>query len=267
MDCRAAGLPGTTTSTFETLTEELNIEEQSQLNLDDIYDQLEQMKQRALQLRKILVREQPAAAEYAKCLNDIELNGSQNVALHQVQLQTVKIVGQVIKLSLRLNSEGKHLKNLDCDLQHHKKQKQTLETKIEELHKWPSQQQHRAGLCLERYNDLRIRCCSVADYRRFMADLYTAYKNSYKIVMPLKCYKADRVDIDKRLKKARKMLTDSSQTLLQHNNELGQMLHNYIEIAGIIRLPRTTCYSQFGSLLLVYHDANDADIKKQNSLN
>ncbi|EDW70171.1 uncharacterized protein [Drosophila virilis] len=264
MDCRAAGLPGTpstTMSTFETFTEELNIEEQSQLNLDEIYDQLEQMKQRALQLRKILVREQPAAAEYAKCLKDIELNGSQNVALHQVQLQTAKIVGQVLNLSLRLKSEGKHLKNLDCDLQHQKKQTQALEIKIEKLHKWPSQQQHRAGLCLDRYSDLSIRCCSVDDYRRFMEDLYTHYEYRYKIIMPLKCYKADRVHVAKRLKKARQMLSDSSQVLLQHSNELGQILHNYIEIDSMKRLPRTTCYSQFGSMLLVYNDANDAELK------
>ncbi|XP_064552334.1 uncharacterized protein LOC135438107 [Drosophila montana] len=259
MDHRAVGLPGnpsTTMSTFETFSEE-----QSELNLDEIYDQLEQMKQRALQLRKILVRDQPAAAEYAKCLRDIELHGSQNVDLHQVQLQTAKIVGQVVNLSQRLNNEGKHLKDLDCDLQHHKKQSQTLKTKIEELHKWPSQQQHRAGLCLERYNDLSIRCCSVEDYCLFMEDHYKNFVNSIKVVAPLKYYTADRLQVAKRLEKARKTLSKSSQLLLRHSTELGQILHSYFEKGGIKRLPRTSCYSQLGSMLLEYHNADDADVE------
>ncbi|KAL7733933.1 hypothetical protein ACLKA6_011636 [Drosophila palustris] len=237
MDCRAAGLPANTSTTFS--SEEQLVEEPAQLNLDKIYDQLEQMKQRAKSLRKLLVREQPMTAKYVKCLEEIEKKGSRNAEVRAVQLQTAHLVNQMATLARRFKEDSTHGNGLECYMKENRRKTDKLYSRMEKLQKWPEKVKHQTAMCLDRYQDISISCVNVDEFSPFIKRTYETFSHVARNKTPLDCYQVDHRNVARRLSGSWLMMHESFQYLLQNQYNLSLALENHRRLGHFSRSARS----------------------------
>ncbi|XP_034481002.1 uncharacterized protein LOC117786748 [Drosophila innubila] len=230
MECRASGLPVNTSSRTSS-EEELLLDEQSQLSLDEVYDQLEQMKQRAKSLRQLLIRERPKTAEYVKCLEVIEKKGSRNAEVRAVQLQTADLVNQVATLARRLKHERLQGNNLECYLQQNRMKTDKLYSRMEKLQKWPEKLENQTAMCLDRYQELSISCIDLTEFSSFIRRIYESFTHTARNKTPLGCYQVVHHNVAKRLENMWQMMHAAFKYLLRNSNELTLALnkHRHLE--------------------------------------
>lgn len=219
MECRASGLP-VNTSNLSSEEELLVDDEQSQPDWNDVYDQLEQMKQRAKSLRQLLIRDQPIAAEYVKCLKVIEEKGSRNAEVRAVQLQTADLVSQMATLARRLKAESVYGNGLKCYSQQNRMKTDKLYSRMEQLQKWPKKLELQTAMCLERYQDLSISCISLNEFSSFIKRVYYEFSHAAKNKTRLSHYQMDRHNVIRRMEKSWQMMHASFHFLLNHHQEL-----------------------------------------------
>jgi len=169
MDCKAPGLHefesgSELTHCSISALDDTSIQEQnssSDVELSKAFDQLENMKQRALYLRSLLIS--PLKSNKIDCdpemdqlKLEIELGGSENSEMREVQQETARAYQQINEVGRRLKDSKESLTRLDQKVQRNIRCARKLAKRMLEVPKWQEELKHHTGLCLERYSDLDI---------------------------------------------------------------------------------------------------------------
>ncbi|KAH8235159.1 hypothetical protein KR032_009384, partial [Drosophila birchii] len=153
--CWAPGLP-LTESEIELCSTQDDIQESSQLDLEEAYQQLERMKQRVLQMKSKIVRTLPTES----CADQVPLD-SDNVYLREIQLETLRSFQQIETVKSRLKETTEELGVVGTRIEESRFCTEKLAKQLDEVPKWIEAIKHEVGLCLERYNKLKT--CYAAD--------------------------------------------------------------------------------------------------------
>ncbi|XP_039486597.1 uncharacterized protein LOC120448585 [Drosophila santomea] len=238
MDCKAAGLlqtPSESEVTHCTISalDNMTIQEEqssSAFELPKVFNKLEEMKQRVLHLRGLLIR--PVQVNEAECPSesdhiklDIEQSSSDNDELRGVQQDTVRALQQIIELNGRLKDSTDSLTALDVIVQRNIRCIRKLDKKLLEVPKWQEELKHNTGLCLERYNDLDISRGNYLDYSdNFVRPIQTNMKFCFASKAPLMCNKHDYYDFASALSKSRRTLLKCHEELMKYTQSLDEAL-------------------------------------------
>ncbi|XP_016965060.1 uncharacterized protein LOC108034634 [Drosophila biarmipes] len=238
MDCRAPGLPEFESGTEVThcsisALDDTSIGEEnssSDLELPKTFDKLENMKQRALYLRNLLIS--PLQSDKTDCEPEvdqlkweIEQGGSDNVELREVQQETARDYQQINEVVRRLKDSKDSLTRLDHKVQRNIRCTRKLAKRLLEVSKWQEELKHHTGLCLERYNDLDISRGNYLEYSDdYVRRTQTNMKYSCASKVPIACYKRDYTDLQNALGKTRKLLLQCHDTLLKHTKNLEEAM-------------------------------------------
>ncbi|EDW80071.1 uncharacterized protein Dwil_GK24031 [Drosophila willistoni] len=221
MTCRAPGLfeKVVTPTTEEDVVEE---ESSSSPDLETISNKLEQMKQRALLLRQSLVHDTVQKPDEPNIMP--EENLSKHLEIKQLQQQNAKLISQVTDISERLKCQWDKLSGLESQLLNLRSTTNGMAEKINAISKWKTTTQHMAGLCIERYNDLKISCCTSPEFGAYYRGLSADFDHDLKVRVPEKCYRKDQQQITQRLNNTKQMIRTSTDLLLHHCNQLEQFV-------------------------------------------
>ncbi|KAH8293467.1 hypothetical protein KR054_000711, partial [Drosophila jambulina] len=171
MSCKAPGLPQEESS-IDLTERELSstIAEGEELDLNEAYDQLEMMKQRILQMKRMIVRSPPTTVDPVQ--EEFEkLANSDNTHLREIQQETSLSFRQIELVRNRLAETTKELTFLTDRIQELERCTKDLVKKLDQVPQWMKELKHQVALCLERYNELDTTCCSDLDYSNHMRPL------------------------------------------------------------------------------------------------
>ncbi|KAH8347538.1 hypothetical protein KR059_012298 [Drosophila kikkawai] len=176
MSCKAPGLFQDESSSIELTI--VDVEVPSELDLDEVYDQLERMKQRVLQMKSMIIRPpqttpNPVQVEFEK------LADSDNPLLRKVQQETSRGFQQIDLVRNRLSETTKELVDLAARIQESDRCTKDLTKKLDEVPKWIEESKHQAGLCMERHNELSTTLLSDLNYSNHMRPLLVTLNNNY----------------------------------------------------------------------------------------
>ncbi|XP_037720578.1 uncharacterized protein LOC119553957 [Drosophila subpulchrella] len=238
MDCKAPGLPEFESGTELThcsisALDDTSIQEEnstSDLELSKAFDKLENMKQRALYLRSLLIR--PLQSNKTDCNPEmdqmkleIELGGSENNEMREVQQETARAYQQIDEVGRRLKDSKESLTRLDQKVQRNIRCARKLAKRLLEVPKWQEELKHHTGLCLERYSDLDISRGNYLEYSdNYVRRTQTNMKYCCASKVPVVCYKRDYTDLQNALCRTRKLLLHCHDTLVKHTQHLEEAM-------------------------------------------
>ncbi|EDV51293.2 uncharacterized protein LOC6546501 [Drosophila erecta] len=238
MDCKAPGLletPSESEVTHCTISalDNISIQEEessSALDLSKVSNKLEEMKQRVLYMKRLLIR--PVQVNEAECPSesdhmklDIEQSSSDNGQLSGVGQDTVRALEQINDLNRRLKESSDSLTELDAIVQRNIRCIRKLDKKLLEVPKWQEELKHNTGLCLERYNDLDISRGNYLDYSdNFVRPIQTNMKFCFASKAPLTCNRQDYNVMVHALSKSRRTLLKCHEDLMKYTRNLDEAL-------------------------------------------
>ncbi|XP_017043646.1 uncharacterized protein LOC108089766 [Drosophila ficusphila] len=271
MDCRAPGLPNLegsgselTHCTISALDDILTQEDEysSELELSKVFEKLEQMKQRVLYLRGLLIR--PPESSKTDCGSDsdqmqleLEQTGSKDVELRKVQQDTAQACLQISEVSRKLKESKISLARLDEKVQRNIRCTKKLAKRLLEVPKWQEELKHNVGLCIERYNDLDISRGNYLQYSdNYARPIQTNMKYSYSSKVPIICYKQDYMQLYNGLNRTRKVLMQCYDQLMKYTQDVDEAL-----TSGQEKFPIGVSISELSMML----DANASATKHRRS--
>ncbi|KAH8373029.1 hypothetical protein KR009_010582, partial [Drosophila setifemur] len=199
-ECRALGL--LRVQTEEEVSEVLSSgsepnEEEETTDLDEAFDELEQIKQRLLQMRDKLLPPSANNCRTAGQANqeNVSFNGPETLQLVELRRHNSQLKCQLRDMTEHLNSTRKELKELES-------WRCLLQTRIQKMNKqlalfaaFKPLATHHFGLCIERWEQLKIHKVGQFTYRERMQTLVNHADNSRKTLVSLHCHKSIRQQI------------------------------------------------------------------------
>ncbi|XP_030373071.1 uncharacterized protein LOC115623034 [Scaptodrosophila lebanonensis] len=222
MDCRAPGLSESESCEITHVSSDAPVDEEEGLDLDLIYDRLESMKQRLLYLRSLLVCVNTGRASNGKgpCEQHIEGNGSINLELRQLQKAAARMAQEMNALMKSYMSSRKDYTDLSARVEHQKKEVQKLEQDLGQVPKWQEETQHKHGLCIERYNDLRIHCLTSNQVLGCFSEMQRDFSNKVQFKTSIRCFKKDKHEFIEKWRELKCLRRNMTTRLLLHVNKV-----------------------------------------------
>ncbi|KAH8380660.1 hypothetical protein KR009_012052, partial [Drosophila setifemur] len=232
MSCKAPGLPVSEShselnqSSEQSDTECPSSEDlSSELDLQKEFDRLEKMKQRVLHLRGLLVRPSKTEFDYSdirQISENIDKTGSGNPELKEVQLETAKAQLRINEIMRQLKEDRKRIGDLHLRIQEHIRCLRKLEKKMARVLMWQDELKHKAGLCIDRYNDLSISLSNYLDFSSYMRASHMKHLFLSKVRM--KCYRGDYKAMGEFVTRTRTLLNTCYEKLMYYTHEVNQIL-------------------------------------------
>ncbi|XP_017026573.1 uncharacterized protein [Drosophila kikkawai] len=240
MSCKAPGLFQDESNIELSI---VDVEVPSELDLDEVYDQLERMKQRVLQMKSMIIRPpatttDPVQAEFEK------LADSDNPHLREVQQETSRGFLQIDLVRNRLSETTKELVDLAARIQESERCTKDLAKKLDEVPKWIEESKHQAGLCMERHNELSTTLLSDLNYSNHMRPLLVTLSNNYSSKISVTCYRKQYKEILDLVQNTRLLLNQTHDQLRTYtqiiNDSFGESTTHHLssmpDISGLMDL-------------------------------
>ncbi|KAH8297864.1 hypothetical protein KR054_012278 [Drosophila jambulina] len=231
MSCRAPGL-SQNESEIELTSSLDDMQEGSELDLEEAYQQLERMKQRVLQMKSKIIRNVATEPSPEQVPSD-----SDNVHLREIQLETSRGFQQIEAVKSRLKETTDELGVLGARIQESVRCTEKLSQQLDEVPKWMEQHKLQVGVCLERYNELDTSYCTDFDYSSHMRPLLVRLMNQYGSRVPLKCYQIEYKAVSGRLGRTRRMLNRTRELLMHTMRKIEEALLAPDQLPFLMVLP------------------------------
>ncbi|KAH8267118.1 hypothetical protein KR018_008135, partial [Drosophila ironensis] len=211
-ECRAPGLPPELSGEEEESEVQTSgsdpVGAEEMHDLDGAYEELEQMKQRLLELRKLLLNPAPTQCEkdYEGDREDVSFKTFESLQLVELRRKNCQLRCQLKDLVQHLHNWRKEFAELEgwrCEL---RTRIQKMDKQLTDFDKFKVRAIEHFGLCIERWEQMKTSKLSNTDYQKRMREVVAHADNSRRSLVSLKCHKVTRHHIRSDLSQIRIIL-------------------------------------------------------------